>query len=58
MIDTFYGGSIRQAIAGLLESDEGRLEPHEIEEIESLLHERESDAQDPPIKTRNHPKPS
>ena len=37
ILKTFYGGSIEQAIAGLLDPADQRLEPEEIERIEKLL---------------------
>ena len=37
LLNTFYDGSVRAAIAGLLGHSDGRLESDEIEEIEKLL---------------------
>jgi len=37
LLQTFYGGSIEQAIAGLLDPSDKRLQPEEIQRIEELL---------------------
>ena len=48
LLQTFYGGSIEQAIAGLLDPADTRLQPEEIKRIEELLK-----AHKPTAKTKN-----
>jgi len=44
LLETFYGGSVEQAVSGLLEAADTELEPAELERIEALIEQQKQNA--------------